>query len=55
MRVDTDKIANASPRYARLLANMRAADNRRRDLARFLTSRRNRLQFEEVLKQVSVA
>jgi hypothetical protein len=52
MRVDTDKIAGASPRYARLLANVRAASNRRRGLVKFMTSRRNRLQFEEVLKLV---
>jgi hypothetical protein len=52
MRVDTNKVANASPRYARLLANARAADTRRRELVRFMKSRRNRLQFEEVLKLV---
>jgi hypothetical protein len=52
MRVDTDKIAGASPRYARLLANARAANTRRRELAKFMASRRNRLQFEEVLKLV---
>jgi hypothetical protein len=44
--------ANASPRYARLLASARAAEARRRELVRFMESRRNRLQFEEVLKLV---
>jgi hypothetical protein len=52
MRVDTDKVAGASPRYARLLANARAANTRRRELVKFMTSRRNRLQFEEMLRLV---
>ena len=52
MRVDTEKVASASPRYARLLANVRAANNRRRELVKFMQTRRNRLQFEEVLKMV---
>ena len=52
MRVDTDKIANASPRYARLLASARAANTRRKELVRFMQSRRNRVEFEEVLKLV---
>lgn len=52
MRVDTDKVAGASPRYARLLANVRAGNTRRRELVKFMASRRNRIQFEEVLKLV---
>ena len=48
MRANTDKIANASPSYARLLASARAAQSRRRELARFLTSKRQRCEFEQI-------
>jgi hypothetical protein len=52
MRADTDKIANGSARYARLLASARATNARRKELARFMQARRNRLAFEEVLRLV---
>jgi len=52
MQADTEKVAAGSPRYARLLASARAGQARRRDLTRFLQTRRQRLQFEETLRQL---
>ncbi|MCA8910072.1 MAG: hypothetical protein KDB82_00085 [Planctomycetes bacterium] len=55
MKADTDKIAKASPVYARLLASARAAEARRRELARFLDSRRRRIEFEQAMQSLSLA
>ncbi|MCB9931824.1 MAG: hypothetical protein H6841_00210 [Planctomycetes bacterium] len=55
MKADTDKIANSSPRYARLLASARATEARRRDLARFLQARRRRLEFEQAMQNLNLA
>ncbi|MEZ5992026.1 MAG: hypothetical protein R3E76_06715 [Planctomycetota bacterium] len=54
MKANTDKIANASPTYARLLASARAAQSRRRKLARFLTSKRQRCEFEQIMQALTV-
>ena len=55
MRVNTDKIANASPSYARLLASARAAETRRRELARFMDARRRRIDFDHVMRSLNFA
>jgi hypothetical protein len=55
MKAETDKIAAGSPRYARLLASARDGQARRRDLARFLQTRRNDLQLEQVMQSLSLA
>ncbi|MCB9896203.1 MAG: hypothetical protein H6839_17360 [Planctomycetes bacterium] len=55
MKANTDKIAGASPRYARLLASARAAETRRREFARFMDARRRRLEFENVMQSLSIA
>ena len=55
MKANTDKIANASPLYARLLASARAAEARRRELARFMGARRRRIDFEQAMQTLNVA
>ncbi|MBZ0137589.1 MAG: hypothetical protein K8I27_14580 [Planctomycetes bacterium] len=52
MKAQTEKIAKASPCYARLLNSVQRAELRRRELARFLTTRRTRFAFEDALRQV---
>lgn len=54
MKANTDKIATASPTYARLLSSARAAETRRRELARFLGARRRRLEFEQAMSALSM-
>ena len=55
MKTQTEKIAKASPCYARLLSSTRAGETRRRELAKFLQSRRTRLAFEDALRSVATA
>ncbi len=52
MKAETEKIAAGSPRYARLLASALAGQARRRELARFMQTRRIRLELEDALRQV---
>lgn len=55
MKAQTEKIAKASPYYARLLNSTRAGETRRRELARFLQTRKTRLAFEDALRVVTAA
>ena len=53
MKTQTDKIAKASPYYARLLNSARAGETRRKELAKLMQTRRTRLAFEDALRTVA--
>lgn len=55
MKRPTEKLASASPRYARLLKSVQEADARRRALVKFLRQRRQRMNFQQALCEVGAA
>lgn len=55
MKAQTEKLAKASPYYARLLSSVRGAGERRRKLARMLNRRRKRAAFERALRDARAA
>ena len=53
MRKDTDKLAQASPRYAQLLASANSDARRRQSLRQLMRACRERIEFERTLQTLN--